>query len=404
MPGFQDSLQQQGRLNTLDVMQEYFAKLNPIAERIYHDINDTKVNYGKLWDSLNYHEQTDIINDTLIKPEISLHYFDSFTTPQSNSSKSHASTDSLAAIVLNDFSAHKDNGGGRDCKDIVPLNKQFDAKYNKNEGYGFDGRDLRTFAIQTVAMKVIQDDNIGSFRDEYSRPFSYRTKSQINLHLFSGDLSDSWHIGNHQQLSLFPGSKDTKQEPLDAESKKTLLNYQRLQCELKKSLNQNLQKSRLNDVHQKSGGGGVVKPSSITSPCMDILKNRKSSNNIESPNSSSVDSEKQASYTNKLKPNKSNSSSIIQVFLNSNNSSAPPSASIVNYAVYTDSFLDGEEKTNLMQNCGRGQFLLSASSSSTATSEDDEYDGRTDDKALDSEEVYLLDRDIRKGFDFLNNW
>ncbi|XP_073821194.1 uncharacterized protein [Musca autumnalis] len=404
MPGFQDS---GSSMDTLDVIQEYFAKLNPIAERIYHDINDTKVNYGKLWNSLNYHEQADIINDTLIKPEISLHYFDSFHTPQTNSTKSHqTSTDSLAAIVLNDF---KNCGGGRD-KEIVPL-KQFDAKYSKNEGHGFDGRDLRTFSIQTVAMKIIQDDNIGSFRDEYSRPFSYRTKSQINLHLFSGDMSgDSWHSADKQhQLSLYPGSKDSKQEPLDAESKKTLLNYHRLQCELKKSLNQNIQKSRLNDV-QKSG---VIKPSSITSPIINGMeaKTRKSINNLQSPINADVEKSNSSikAAASAPKPSKSSSSSIMQVFLNSNNSSAPPpatSSNIINYAVYTDNFLDvGEEKTNLMQNCGGrgGQFLLSASSSSTATSEDDEYDGQAD-KTLDSEEVYLLDRDIRKGFDFLNNW
>ncbi|XP_013110665.1 uncharacterized protein LOC106089376 [Stomoxys calcitrans] len=380
---------------TLDVIQEYFAKLNPIAERIYHDINDTKLNYGKLWESLSTKEQSDIINDTLIKPEISLRYFDNFPTPtQSNSTKSQTSTDSLAAIVLNDFSKHQNN---EDSDRIRLPSKQFEAKYSANEGYAFDGRDLRTFSIQQVALKIIHDEALGSFRDEYSRPFSYRTKSQINLHLFPSNAADSKASGLFQRNAL-PMGKDTKQEPMDAESKKALLNYQRLQCELKKSLNQNLQKCRPGD--QKTSNVSSIKPSSISSPPIDIAKSRKASLKLET----AVSNDKEKQSSTKLKPNNKSASSIMQVFLNTNNSSAPTSSSVVNYAVYSDSFLDGEENTNLMQNCGRNEFM-SASSSSAATSEDDEYDGRAD-KTLDSEEVFLLDRDLnmRKGFDFLNNW
>lgn len=381
MPEYHDSLQQ----NRLDVIQiqEYFAKMNPIAERIYNDIKDTKLNYGKLWDSLNYHEQNDIINDTLIKPEISLHYFDNFNTPtQSNSTKSQTSTDSLAAIVLGSFEKCQENeDSAKNCRQDLPL----------KQCYGFDGRDLRTYSIQTVALKVIQDDALGSFRDEYSSPFSYRTKSQINLHIFHGNESNARTAGNFQMTI-----NDTKLEPMDVESKKALLNYHRLQCELKKSLNQNL-KSRPSDMQKDSSVS--VKPSSITSPnpSLDLGKNRKGSGKLESTNSN----EKEKIITTKSKPSKS-SSSIMQVFLNSNNSSAPPSSSVVNYAVYTDSFLDGEENTNLMQNCGGHEFM---SASSSVTSEEDEYDRRND-KNVDSEEVFLLDRDLnmRKGFDFLNNW
>lgn len=381
MPEYHDSLQQ----NRLDVIQiqEYFAKMNPIAERIYNDIKDTKLNYGKLWDSLNYHEQNDIINDTLIKPEISLHYFDNFNTPtQSNSTKSQTSTDSLAAIVLGSFEKCQENeDSAKNCRQDLPL----------KQCYGFDSRDLRTYSIQTVALKVIQDDALGSFRDEYSSPFSYRTKSQINLHIFHGNESNARTAGNFQMTI-----NDTKQEPMDVESKKALLNYHRLQCELKKSLNQNL-KSRPSDMQKDSSVS--VKPSSITSPnpSLDLAKNRKGSGKLESTNSN----EKEKIITTKSKPSKS-SSSIMQVFLNSNNSSAPPSSSVVNYAVYTDSFLDGEENTNLMQNCGGHEFM---SASSSVTSEEDEYDSRND-KNVDSEEVFLLDRDLnmRKGFDFLNNW
>lgn len=381
MPEYHDSLQQ----NRLDVIQiqEYFAKMNPIAERIYNDIKDTKLNYGKLWDSLNYHEQNDIINDTLIKPEISLHYFDNFNTPtQSNSTKSQTSTDSLAAIVLGSFEKCQENeDSAKNCRQDLPL----------KQCYGFDGRDLRTYSIQTVALKVIQDDALGSFRDEYSSPFSYRTKSQINLHIFHGNESNARTAGNFQMTI-----NDTKQEPMDVESKKALLNYHRLQCELKKSLNQNL-KSRPSDMQKDSSVS--VKPSSITSPnpSLDLAKNRKGNGKLESTNSN----EKEKIITTKSKPSKS-SSSIMQVFLNSNNSSAPPSSSVVNYAVYTDSFLDGEENTNLMQNCGGHEFM---SASSSVTSEEDEYDSRND-KNVDSEEVFLLDRDLnmRKGFDFLNNW
>lgn len=412
MPDYHDSsMHQQSRLDSLslDVIQEYFAKLNPIAQRIAYDIRDTQVNYGKLWDTLNYHEQNDIINDTLIKPEISLHYFDNFPTPtQSASSKSSTSTDSLAAIVLNDFGKLQDDGDdARKSKQVLPL-KQFDAKYNINDdkdgGYAFDGRNLGTYSMQTVALKIIQDDALGRFRDEHSRPFSYRTKSQINLHVFhsnaeSPSRSDRRAI-EHFPLKSLPASKEqTSVEPIDPESRKALLNYQRLQCELKKSLNHNLQKTRPAEVQKLSNIN--IKPSTIASPPSESSYNRKTNAKHETVATNSG-KDKNASNI-KPKTNKS-SSSLIQVFLNSNNSSAPSSSTVVNYAVYTDAFLDGEEKANLMQHCGRGEFM-SASSSSAATSEDDEYDIRTD-KAQDSEEVFLLDNDLnmRKGFDFLNNW
>ncbi|XP_075151340.1 uncharacterized protein LOC142225466 [Haematobia irritans] len=372
-------------LELTDVIQEYFAKLNPIAERIYHDINDTKMNYGKLWDSLSSKEQSDIINDTLIKPEISLHYFD---TPTPNSANSQTSTDSLTAIVLNDFHKQKKNDDGN--KPNLST-KQFGTTFNTDECYAFDGRDLRTYSIQQVALKIIHDEALGSFRDEYSRPFSYRTKSQMNLNLFQGNATDSKEVDRFQLNSLIK-----EPEPMDMESKKALLNYQRLQCELKKSLNQNLKNSRTGDTQKKSNGS--IKPSSISSPPIEVEKNRKGVKH-----DAGISKDERINST-KSKSNNKSTSSIMQVFLNSSNSSAQVSSSIVNYAVYTDSFLEGEEKTNLMQNCGRSEFM-SASSSSAATSEDDEYDCRTD-KALDSEEVFLLDRDLnmRKGFDFLNNW
>lgn len=397
MPGYHDPVQQHRRLTcfSLDSIQEYFSQLNPIAKRIVYDIHDTKANYGQLWDTLNYHEQNDIINDTLIKPEISLHYFDNFLTPTPTNSTGNSyqsSTDSLTAIVLKDVS--KPLGGTKDEDEGRHINHKRVSKQSP-EGfksyYSYDGRNLQTFGMQKVALKVIQDDALGCFRDEHSRPFCYRTKSQINLFVLTESIMETAAPNNKFNLNggaaIFIKSTaaaaaktldNTKPEE-DEETKKALDNYHRLQRQLKMNLSDNLQKTH--DIVKISS----IKPSSISG-------NRKI---IKSPDPSQKD---RGNNVTSIASSKNAKTSLLQNYLQSTQLNATPKIDI-NYAVFTDSYNVSEESSNLLQHCSRGGDLATASCSSAATSDDDE-------KTLEAEDVHLLDNDsnIRKGFDFLNNW
>ncbi|KNC26209.1 hypothetical protein FF38_05379 [Lucilia cuprina] len=397
MPGYHDPIQHNRRLSSfsLDAIEEYFAQLNPIAKRIAYDINDTKANYGQLWETLDYHEQNDIINDTLIKPEISLRYFDNFLTPTPTNSSGNSyqsSTDSLTAIVLKDVGAARDSMGNReeegDKKKLSTL-KAYGGKFSPHgvkNFYSYDGRNLYTFGMQKVALKVIQDDALGCFRDEHSRPFCYRTKSQINLFVLqpSAETMAARKAIALPSKILTPPIKSTalksrdESSPQDEESKKALDNYHRLQHQLKMNLNE----KKSQDLQKSSSSTYIsIKPSSITA-------NRKI---IKSPDTSYKLESKENTNSKNAK------SSLLQNYLNSTQINATPKIG-VNYAVFSDAYNTAEESSNLLQHCGQSD-LATASCSSAATSDDDE-------KTLEAEDVHLLDNDsnIRKGFDFLNNW
>lgn len=102
--------------------EQYFSTLNPIAARLHSDITDTKNAYEKLWDQLSPEEQSQIIDESIIKPEVTLKYGIK-TAPESK----------------------------------------------KGQNYG---------------QKIIHDENF-VYRDEFSAPFSYKTQSQMDLRVFS---------------------------------------------------------------------------------------------------------------------------------------------------------------------------------------------------------------------------
>lgn len=407
MPGYHDPTQHHRNLNTisLDCIEDYFAQLNPIAKRIAYDINDTKANYGHLWDTLDYHEQNDIINDTLIKPEISLRYFDNFLTPTpTNSSGSSylSSTDSLTAIVLKDVRTCRntdegENKEGQDKKKSPSL-KPYGVKLNSHSLknlYAFDGRNLYTYGMQKVALKVMQDETLGSFRDEHSRPFCYRTKSQINLFIVQSNKDSI--TAAHKAIApsnLTAASSKTSALKLQEEnnkadeekSQKALDNYHRLQCQLKMNLNE----KKTHDLHKSSPSSTYMplKPSSISTN-RKIIKSPESSYKLETK-----DNNHSVLSSNSLKGTKS---SLLQTYINSTQIINTPNIG-VNYAVYSDTYNATEESCNLLLHCAQSD-LATVSCSSAATSDDDE-------KTLEAEDVHLLDSDsnIRKGFDFLNNW
>lgn len=108
-----------------EIADEYFSSINPLASRIYSDLNETKSSYEDIWGSLTEEEKSQIMNETIMKPEICLKYN---KKPQ-----------------------------------VISVNIR-----KKNE----------------FATKFVVDDNC-SYRDEHSAPFTFRTPSQRNLTLFS---------------------------------------------------------------------------------------------------------------------------------------------------------------------------------------------------------------------------
>lgn len=141
----------EGKLQDPAFVEDYFANLNDLSRKIALDIGEIKATYEHIWDDLSREEQVEIINETLIKPELTLKYFDNFST----------SSDSFQNII----------DGDDENSD--------DRKVNL-----YDGKTLQTFQYLKTGRKVIHDDSFGLFRDEHSAPFANKTKSQINLTIF----------------------------------------------------------------------------------------------------------------------------------------------------------------------------------------------------------------------------
>ncbi|XP_059046855.1 uncharacterized protein C1orf198 homolog [Achroia grisella] len=118
------------------IADEYFRNMNPIATKIHEDIVEAKTSYENIWETLTEKEKVEIINESIIKPEIALRY---------------ALLDTLE-FDLNDPPVRKD--------------------------------DLMSFFGREHGQRVIQDENV-SYKDEHSAPFIYQTKSQLNLCILS---------------------------------------------------------------------------------------------------------------------------------------------------------------------------------------------------------------------------
>ncbi|KAL0858903.1 hypothetical protein ABMA27_011334 [Loxostege sticticalis] len=112
--------------------EEYFRTMNPLASKIHEDIVEAKSAYENMWETLTEKEKVEIINESIIKPEIALKY---------------------ALLDALDFDLNE-----------PPVRKD----------------DLMSFFGREHAQRIIQDENT-SYRDEHSAPFLYQTKSQLNL-------------------------------------------------------------------------------------------------------------------------------------------------------------------------------------------------------------------------------
>jgi hypothetical protein len=52
----------------------YFNSLNPIAERISIDVAATREAYENLWHTLSYKDRNQVIDETIVRPEVVLKY------------------------------------------------------------------------------------------------------------------------------------------------------------------------------------------------------------------------------------------------------------------------------------------------------------------------------------------
>lgn len=138
---------------------EYFATLNPLASKIYQDVEETKDSYDEMWKKLSTEQQIEIINEALIKPEITLWYYDL----QQNVKEEETELASEKSSLLTPL----DSVTSPDIK-LTPSSTL----------YNFDGKNLCTYA------SVNPDIYGNGQRDEHAPPFSYKTKSQMDLQLF----------------------------------------------------------------------------------------------------------------------------------------------------------------------------------------------------------------------------
>lgn len=56
------------------VAEEYFYSINPLAQRIGEDVTATKEAYEGLWNALSATEKNQVIDETIIQPEVALKY------------------------------------------------------------------------------------------------------------------------------------------------------------------------------------------------------------------------------------------------------------------------------------------------------------------------------------------
>lgn len=185
-------------MSTNQWLHGYFAKLNPVAEKIAFDMSEVISAYDHVWLTLNPAEQDNILNDTIIKPEITIRYYNKPT------SKSQTSKEESSRLSV------QNRKKGSKCQDHDII-------------YTYDRLYIYTFIHQNVGFKILHDEHIGDYRDEHSFPFSYKTKSQLNL----SEIGKSFNIPDASvhvsPKKIPPIKKKSLTEPEPNEQKQIIL-------------------------------------------------------------------------------------------------------------------------------------------------------------------------------------
>lgn len=152
----------------------YFKQMSPLAGKLSADIDLITDTYAHLWHNFTADEKFDIINVTLIKPELVLKYYNDFGDVKKRRSSAMLSKDGTTIITDTDS-----NDDRRDSVSSANSNS-----YRSNDFshiYLYNGKDVCTYGQIITALRYNQDDLCGIYRDEHSEPFNHKTKSQMNL-------------------------------------------------------------------------------------------------------------------------------------------------------------------------------------------------------------------------------
>lgn len=155
----------------------YFGTLNPLAQKIHADIVDISSAYANLWSTFSKDEQNELIDVTLIKPNLILKYVDEMKNER-NLKKRRSS----AMLSKDDATIITDTDSNNDRLSISSSSNSNSYRSNDfSHIYLYNGKDLCTYGQIITALRYNQDDLCGVFRDEHSEPFNSKTKSQMNL-------------------------------------------------------------------------------------------------------------------------------------------------------------------------------------------------------------------------------
>lgn len=163
----------------------YFGTLNPLAEKISADINDISGAYSNLWSTFSNEEQNELVDVTLIKPNLILKYVDEMKNER-NLKKRRSS----AMLSKDDATIITDTDSNNDRLSLSSANSNSYRSNDFSHIYLYNGKDLCTYSQIITALRYNQDDLCGVYRDEHSEPFNSKTKSQMNLN-FGNNTADT---------------------------------------------------------------------------------------------------------------------------------------------------------------------------------------------------------------------
>lgn len=154
----------------------YFGTLNPLAEKIHADIVDISSAYANLWNTFSKDEQNELIDVTLIKPNLILKYVDEMKNDRNLKKRRSSAMLSKDETIITDTDSNNDR--------LSISSSSNSNSYRSNDFshiYLYNGKDLCTYGQIITALRYNQDDLCRVYRDEHSEPFNSKTKSQMNL-------------------------------------------------------------------------------------------------------------------------------------------------------------------------------------------------------------------------------
>lgn len=238
-----------GKMQIQQKICNYFGTLNPLAEKINADIIDISSAYANLWNTFSKDEQNELIDVTLIKPNLILKYVDEIKNERNlKKRRSSAMLSKDEATIITDadsLSLSSSSSNSKSSNDFSHI-------------YLYNGKDLCTYGQIITALRYNQDDLCGVYRDEHSEPFNSKTKSQMNLN-FSNTADANAKFERAQKK--FPEIKPAIAglDAVDGVVKKGVVDHVMPELRAKlASLNNGGSGFRIAIDHSQDGGSSVV--------------------------------------------------------------------------------------------------------------------------------------------------